>query len=60
LVLADGTVAARWRLVEANPGAMLRIEPFRRLTRGERADTREEAGRLAAFLTSEPDVRVEL
>jgi hypothetical protein len=59
-VLVDGMVAARWRLVEANPGATLRIEPFRRLTREERAETREEAVRLAAFLTSDPQVRVEL
>ncbi len=54
------TPHARWRLVEAKPGAMLRIEPFRRLTREERADTREEAGWLAVFLTPDPDVRVEL
>jgi DNA glycosylase AlkZ-like len=59
-VLVDGTVAARWRLVDANPGPTLRIEPFHRLTREERADTREEAGRLGAFLTSDPDVRVDL
>jgi hypothetical protein len=59
-VLAGGTVAARWRLFEAKAGSTLRIEPFRRLTRDERADTREEAERLAAFLAPEADVRVEL
>jgi hypothetical protein len=59
-VLVDGMGAARWRLVEAKAGAALRIEPFRRLTRDERNKTREEAGRLAAFLTPDPDVRVEL
>jgi hypothetical protein len=58
-VLVDGMVAARWRLFEANPRATLRIEPFRRLTRQERADVREEAGRLAAFLAPEKDVRIE-
>lgn len=31
-----------------------------RLTREERADTQEEAGRLATFLVPETDVRVEL
>ena len=58
--LVDGTVAARWRLVETKPGATLRVEPFRGLTRQERDDVREEAGRLAAFLTSDPGIRVEL
>jgi len=50
-VLVDGTVAARWRLVDANPGATLRIEPFRRLTREERADTREDLRDTAARST---------
>jgi hypothetical protein len=59
-VLVDGSVAARWRLFEVNPGPTLRVEPFRRLTREERADTRDEAGRLATFLAPETNVRVEL
>jgi hypothetical protein len=59
-VLVDGTVAARWRLFEAKTSATLRIEPFRRLTRTEGADTREEAGRLATFLVPGTDVGVEL
>jgi hypothetical protein len=59
-VLVDGTVAARWRLVETKTDARLRIEPFRRLTREERADAREEAARLAAFLALEADAQVEL
>jgi hypothetical protein len=59
-VLIDGSVAARWRLFEANPRPTLRVEPFRRLTRDERADTREEAARLATFLAPETNVRVEL
>jgi hypothetical protein len=53
-------VAARWRLFETKADARLRIEPFRRLTREECADTREEAVRLATFLAPEADVRVEL
>jgi hypothetical protein len=59
-VLVDGMVAARWRLFETKDDPTLRIEPFRRLTRAERAAIREEADRLAAFLTPEPGVRVEL
>jgi hypothetical protein len=59
-VLVDGTVAARWRLVETKTDATLRIEPFRRLTRQERAAIREEATGLAAFLASEPSVRIDL
>jgi hypothetical protein len=59
-VLVDGMVAARWRLFEASPGSTLRVEPFGRLTREERADTREEAARLAAFLAPETEVRVDI
>lgn len=59
-VLVDGSVAARWRLFEANPRPTLRIEPFRPLTREERAETRDEAGRLATFLAPQAKVRVEL
>jgi len=59
-ILVDGMVAARWRFFETKADARLRIEPFRRLTREERADTREEAGRLATFLAPETDVRIEL
>jgi hypothetical protein len=59
-VLADGFGAARWRLFETKTDATLRVEPFRKLTRDERADTREEAERLAAFLAPEAGVRIEL
>jgi hypothetical protein len=59
-VLVDGMVAARWRLFETKADARLRIEPFRRLTRVERVDTREEAERLVTFLAPETVVRVEL
>jgi hypothetical protein len=59
-ILLDGMGAARWRLFETKGDARLRIEPFRRLTREERAETREEAARLATFLAPEADVRLEL
>jgi predicted NUDIX family NTP pyrophosphohydrolase len=58
-VLVDGTGAARWRLVETKPGPTLRIESFRRLKPQERRRPRGGHG-LAAFLTSDPNVRVEL
>jgi hypothetical protein len=58
-VLVDGMVAARWRLFETRKEATLRIEPFRKLTREERAETREEGERLAPFLAPDSKVRVE-
>ena len=59
-VLVDGMVAGRWRLFEHRSGATLRVEPFHRPRREERANIREEAGRLATFLAPETKVRVEL
>ncbi len=50
-VLVDGFASARWRLDDQKDGATLRIEPFRRLTRAERAEVADEAERLLAFLT---------
>lgn len=50
LVLVDGFTAARWRASE-NDRTTLRVEPFRALTKIERADVEEEAVRLAYFLT---------
>jgi hypothetical protein len=61
-VLVDGFTSARWILErERDAGATLRIEPFRRLTRGERAEVAGEGDRLAAFLTDgagSRDVRI--
>jgi hypothetical protein len=59
-ILVDGFGAARWRLFETKAHATMRIEPFRRLTRDERADVRGEARLLAAFLAPERTVRIEL
>jgi hypothetical protein len=58
-VLVDGMGAARWRLVRTKAEATLRIEPFRRLTRAERAETRSEGANLAAFLAADLDVRID-
>jgi hypothetical protein len=44
--LVDGFVAGRWRV----DGGRVRIEPFASLSRTERCEVDEEAGRLEAFL----------
>jgi hypothetical protein len=58
-VLVDGFGAARWRLDKT--GAILSIEPFRRLAPAVRAELGDEAARLGAFLTDgqrAPAVRI--
>jgi Winged helix DNA-binding domain len=60
-VLVDGFTSARWILERERDAATLRIEPFRRLTRSERAEVADEGDRLAAFLvngTGSRDVRI--
>ena len=52
LVLVDGFVAARWKLEESKSNALLRVEPFRRLSPAERSDVREEGKRVAEFLAA--------
>jgi hypothetical protein len=51
LLLVDGFTAARWRAFLDE--GRLRIEPFRRLSRAERADIEPEARRLLLFLGGE-------
>jgi hypothetical protein len=51
LVLVDGFTAARWRAVSEKDGTMLRLEPFRRLTKTERNDVEQEASGLVDLLT---------
>jgi Winged helix DNA-binding domain len=50
IVLVDGFTSARWILERERDAGTLRIEPFRRLTRSERAEVADEGDRLAAFL----------
>jgi len=52
-VLVDGFLAARWRVRREKGRATLRVEPFRRLSRGEKVEVAEEGMRLVEFL--EPD-----
>jgi hypothetical protein len=47
-------------LFEERSGAILRVEPFRRLSRQERADVGEEAAELGTFLTADADVELEM
>ena len=60
-VLVDGFTSARWILERERDAATLRIEPFSRLTRSERAELADEGDRLAAFLVDgagSRDVRI--
>jgi len=60
-VLVDGFTAARWKLEREKDAATLRVEPFRKFSRTDRAEIAEEAVRLIAFLaegTTTHDVRV--
>jgi hypothetical protein len=52
-VLADGFGAARWKLSRDGDDATLRVEPFGKLGRADRAAVSEEGERLAAFLAPE-------
>ena len=57
-VLVEGFTAARWRAFLDE--GRLRIEPFRRLARAERADIEAEAHRLLAYLGDGSAGEVEL
>jgi hypothetical protein len=59
-VLVDGVGSARWRLFEERSGAILRVDPFRRLSRQARADVGLEAARLGAFLAPDADLRIDI
>jgi len=56
-VLVDGFAAARWRLWTEGGDAILRVEPFGKLRRDDRAAVSEEGERLAAFLAPETERR---
>jgi len=51
LVLIDGYTSARWRAFPDGEQTRVRIEPFRKLSKQERADIEHEATELAGFLT---------
>jgi len=49
-VLVDGFGSARWKVERERDTATLRIEPFRKLPRADRAAVSQEGARLLAFL----------
>lgn len=60
LVLVDGFTAARWRATTDKHRTTLRVEPFRKLTKTEQTDVKQEGIRLAAFLTDGEDSAVKV
>ena len=56
-VLVDGFVSARWKLEREKDTATLRVEPFRKLARADRAEVEQEGVRLSAFLAPDADRR---
>ena len=52
-LLLDGFAAAAWRIERTRAGAVLTVEPFRRLTKAERSALEPEAEALLGF--TEPD-----
>jgi hypothetical protein len=52
-VLVDGFTMARWRALLEKSEARVRVEPSRKLTRGERSEVDAEGHRLLAFLTDD-------
>jgi hypothetical protein len=51
LVLIDGFTSARWRAFADGEQTRVRVEPFRTLTKQERADVEHEGAEVAGFLT---------
>ena len=56
-VLVDGLGAARWKMDRDEDRANLRVEPFARLARSDRAEISDEGERLLAFLAPDADRR---
>lgn len=53
--LIDGFVAGLWSVVTTKGTAVIRLEPFATVGRGDRAALEEEAGRLVRFVEAEAD-----
>jgi len=54
-VLLDGFVAGTWKIERARGGATLLVEPFRRLSKADRAELKHEGEELLRFV--EPDAK---
>jgi hypothetical protein len=55
-VLVDGFTAARWKLEREKGTATLRVEPFRKFSRADRAEIAEEGARLIDFLAADTTI----
>jgi hypothetical protein len=58
-VLVDGRVAAAWKLERKAKRAIVRVEPFKRLTRAARAGIEAEAAGLTGVLGTEIEVAIQ-
>lgn len=56
-VLVDGFGSARWKVERRKGTSVLRIEPFRTLSRVEKASVAEEGERLLSFITGDAGSR---
>jgi DNA glycosylase AlkZ-like len=52
-LLVDGFVCAAWKIERTGGGATLRIEPFKRLSKGDRAEVSAEGERLLGFAAAD-------
>ena len=57
VLLVDGRIEGIWRHERAGDRLDVAVEPFAKVTKRVRAAVDEEAGRLAAFLGGQPQVR---
>ena len=56
-LLVDGHVCAAWKIERAKRSATLRIEAFKRLSKGDRAEASAEGERLLAFAAADAATR---
>ena len=54
-MLLDGFWQATWKITRRQGAALLRVEPFTRLSRGEAATVAAEGARLLAFAAADAD-----
>jgi Winged helix DNA-binding domain len=57
-VLVDGFMSARWRMDRDGDHALLRVEPWRALSRADRAEVTDEGRALLGFLAADARHRV--
>ncbi|MDQ3767425.1 MAG: winged helix DNA-binding domain-containing protein [Actinomycetota bacterium] len=57
-VLIDGRVKAAWKLERKRGRAIIRVEPFKPLSRSARSGLEEEAARMGALLDADPELAI--